>query len=124
MAQERKLTRKEKFERSRQAPAAKDQQKKKAELPRLKLNLGLIAAAVGFFLYIGTVNYTYVLDDYSTIKENFVVQKGISGIPTILKTSYRYGYWASNDELYRPLSLIMFAVEWQFFPDTPAAGHF
>lgn len=124
MTQQRKLTRKEKMEKSRNSGASAPKNKKPSPGFSLKLSLGLLAAAIGFLLYIGTVSYGYVLDDYSVIKENFVVQKGLSGIGTILNTSYRYGYWASNDELYRPLSLVMFAAEWQFFPDSPAVGHF
>jgi tetratricopeptide (TPR) repeat protein len=131
MNNQRKLTRKEKIELSRQAPSAPSNHKKKSASnykkpssdPTLKLVLGLIAAALGFFLYIGTLNYEYTLDDFSTIKQNTVVQKGVSGIGTLLSTSYRYGYWSSNDELYRPLSLIMFAIEWQLFPDSPSIGH-
>jgi tetratricopeptide (TPR) repeat protein len=124
MNHQKKLTRKEKAERSRQAiPASRENKKLRIPKNRLKLILGLIAASLGFLLYIGTLNYEYTLDDFSTIKENKVVQKGFSGIGTLLTTSYRYGYWASNDELYRPLSLIMFAIEWQLFPDSPPVGH-
>ena len=125
MDKQRKLTRKEKIELSNKASANPiHQQKTKSSKNKLKLSLGLIVALFGFLLYIQTVNYTYTLDDYSVIKENFVVKQGVAGIGTLLHTSYRYGYWASNDELYRPLSLVMFAIEWQFFPDNPSAGHF
>ncbi len=123
MAQQKKLTRKEKIEKEKQTVIRKEEKKNPTGF-NLKLSLGLIVAAFGFLLYIGTINYAYTLDDYSTIKENYIVQKGLSGIGTLLKTSYRYGYWASNDELYRPLSLVMFAVEWNFSPDNPAVAHF
>lgn len=79
--------------------------------------------ALSFLVYSNTFKNGYVLDDFSVIKENWVVKKGVPAIPIILKTSYRYGYWSSADELYRPLSLIMFAVEWQMWPDNPKAGH-
>ncbi len=123
MAQQKKLTRKEKIEMAQSAAPFQPQQQRKSK-NQLKLSLGIIVAVFSFLLYVQTIPYTYTLDDYSTIKENNVVQKGFSGIPTLMKTSYRYGYWASNDELYRPLSLIMFAIEWQLFPDTPPFGHF
>ncbi len=122
MAQERKLTRKEKMEQVKQAPV--HYAVHKASGNNLKLTLGLIIAAFAFLLYVQTDSYTFTLDDYSTIKENTVTQKGFAGIMTHLKTSYRYGYWASNDELYRPLSLVMFAIEWQLFPNNPQVGHF
>ncbi len=84
----------------------------------------LIIAIVSVIAYSNTLNHGYVLDDYSVIKENFVVKKGLEGIPTIFKTGYRFGYWNSPDNLYRPLPLAMFAIEWHFFPDNPAVGHF
>ncbi|MCX7863318.1 MAG: tetratricopeptide repeat protein [Bacteroidales bacterium] len=83
----------------------------------------IIIFVVAFLAYANTLTHGYVLDDYSVIKENYVVKKGFEGIPTILKTGYRFGYWNSPDNLYRPLSLIMFAVEWQLFPDKPFVSH-
>jgi len=78
---------------------------------------------VSFIAYANTINHGYVLDDFSVIKENFVVKQGTAGIATILKTGYRYGYWNSPDNLYRPLPLIMYAIEWEIWPDNPKAGH-
>lgn len=78
---------------------------------------------LSFFVYANTFKNGYVLDDFSVIKENWVVKRGIQSIPTIFKTSYRYGYWSSADDLYRPLSLTMFAAEWQLWPDNPKPGH-
>lgn len=93
---------------------------------RLKLRfiLATIIAIVSFSIYSNSIKNEYVLDDISAIKENFVVKQGISAIPLILKTPYRFGYWVHKDNLYRPLSLVMFAVEWQFFPDNPSVSHF
>jgi tetratricopeptide (TPR) repeat protein len=122
MAQQKKLTKKEKIALSQTAAPAPTIKKKSKN--QLKLSLGIIIAVFSFLLYAQTIPYTYTLDDYSTIKENHVVQQGLKGIGTLFSTSYRYGYWASNDELYRPLSLVLFAIEWQMFPDTPAFGHF
>lgn len=79
--------------------------------------------AVAIIAYSNTFKHGYVLDDYSVIKENYVVKQGTSGISTILKTGYRYGYWNSPDNLYRPLPLIMYAIEWQLWPNNPTAGH-
>jgi len=90
----------------------------------LKRSLGLIVAALGFLLYVQTIGYSFVLDDASSIKQNRIVQEGIRGIGTLIHTPYRYGYWDKKDELYRPLSLIMFAVEWQFLPDSSTMFHF
>src|SRR5258708_3468860 len=48
---------------------------------------------------------------------------GVRGIPAMLHTGYWYGLDGMNDWLYRPLSLVMFAVEWQIAPGSPALGH-
>lgn len=90
---------------------------------RQSLILGLIIAGLGFILYANTINHDYVLDDHSVIKSNWLVQRGTDGISTLLKTSYRYGYWNSPGTLYRPLSLVMFAIEWELSPDDPVLHH-
>lgn len=83
----------------------------------------LLLSVLAFLLYANTLNHGYTLDDYSVIKENTVVMQGTSAIPTIFKTSYRYGYMNLEDGLYRPLSLAMFATEWEIAPDKPALSH-
>jgi tetratricopeptide (TPR) repeat protein len=87
------------------------------------LTMALIVAVLGFLLYSNTFHHLYVLDDYPTIKENKLTKKGFEGIPEIIKNSYWYGNDGKNDMFYRPLSVVMFAIEWQFWPDNPSAGH-
>jgi len=90
-----------------------------------KLSLyGLLVAGLGMLLYLNTLGHQYALDDFSVLKENFLVKRGFAGLGDIMKTSYRFGYWNEQGTLYRPLSLVMFALEWEFFPDTPRAYHF
>ncbi len=96
-------------------------EKKHSTLPNLP---GLILFVIAFLLYSNTLTHEYAFDDYSVIKENFVVKQGFEGISTILTTNYRYGYWNSPGTLYRPTSLVMFAIEWGIAPDTPALSHF
>ena len=74
---------------------------------KLALALGLIA----MIIYANTLSNGYALDDYTVIKENTIVVKGISAIPEILSTPYHYGYIPSSNDLYRPLALVMFAIE-------------
>jgi protein O-mannosyl-transferase len=78
----------------------------------------------GFLLYSNTLSHGYVLDDFSAVKENNIVRQGIHAIPEIFKTSYRQGYLSVKDGLYRPLSLVTFAIEWNYFPDQPSVSHF
>jgi tetratricopeptide (TPR) repeat protein len=78
---------------------------------------------VGLLLYVNTLTHLFVLDDFSVIKDNFLVKRGLKGIPEILSTPYRFGFGLLSDNLYRPLTLVMFALEWQISPDNPALGH-
>lgn len=90
---------------------------------KLTRSLALIIGAVAIILYIQTLNYGFVLDDYSAIIENHVTQEGLNAIPTIFKTSYRFGYPIQGDELYRPIPKSIFAILWQLFPNNPLPGH-
>ena len=80
-----------------------------------------------FLVYANSLQNGYVYDDIIAINNNKIIKKGISAIPEILSTPYQHGYTENGielDALYRPLSLIMFAIEWQFFPANPVVGHF
>jgi tetratricopeptide (TPR) repeat protein len=83
----------------------------------------LLVFIVSILLYSGTLGHGYVLDDNGVIEDNLVVKQGIKGIPLILQTPYRYGVSMLEDNLYRPLSLVMFAIEWQIAPGNPMIGH-
>jgi predicted negative regulator of RcsB-dependent stress response len=85
--------------------------------------LALVVAGFAFLIYANSIDHGYVLDDFSVTKDNWVVKRGLEGIPIILETGYRYGYWNSSESLYRPVSLVMFAAEWEFFPDAPLVYH-
>ncbi len=88
------------------------------------LSIGaIIVFSFAFFLFSNTINHDYALDDTGAIQQNVNVKKGISGIPEILKmdlweqSEVRLGY-------YRPLSLITFAIEYEFFQNAPHVHHF
>jgi tetratricopeptide (TPR) repeat protein len=83
----------------------------------------IIVAAVGFLLYINTVANGYVLDDNYAIQKNLYVQDGFGGIPKIFTVDFWY---FANLKLgyYRPLSLITFAIEHEFFGNSPGVSHF
>jgi tetratricopeptide (TPR) repeat protein len=119
MNQQKKLTRKEKEQQSRQATTVR-----KESSGNLKLTLALFVAICGCMLYIQTIRYDYALDDLAAINENRFVQKGLNGIGTLFSTLYWDGFKSGGLQQYRPLSLVTFAIEWEFFPNNPAAGHF
>jgi len=79
--------------------------------------------ATAFILYANTFNHGWVLDDYGVLADNWVVKSGIDGISTILTTTYRYGVNHLTDNLYRPLSQVMFAIEWEISPENPGFHH-
>ena len=85
--------------------------------------VGLLAAALGFLLYFNTLNHDYCLDDFSSIKENWVVKGGLKNLDLIFSKEYRYGAWNSPGSLYRPIPLALFAWQWQVSPDNPHFAH-
>ncbi len=123
MAKSKKLTRKEKIAQSRKTGTAKGQQRRKATGNKEKIHLGLFIAFVAFAIYTNTFGNDFILDDSNAITENHFVKQGVAGIPDILTTEYRAGYWQARGNLYRPVALVMFAVEWQLFPNNPFPGH-
>ena len=97
---------------------------KQPALQTFKPNIwfAVISALVGFCLYLNTVKHEYVLDDVGAITGNEYVTQGISGIPKILNV----GMWHFDNVnlgYYRPLSMITFAIENQFFPGNPHVSH-
>ena len=86
-------------------------------------SLGLLIALAGFLMFSNSLSNDYVLDDFGLIKDNTQTKKGISAIPEIFKSSYRYGMNITDYQLYRPLTKAMFAFEWDVAPDNPALGH-
>ncbi len=124
----KKLTRKEKIAlQQKQQEEGNFVPKKEKHVPKkgsLRLTLGIICAALGFILYVNTIAHDYVLDDYSLIVENQMTRKGASALPDIFKSSYRAGYLFEGNDLYRPLSKAMFAIEWGISPNSPSLSHF
>ena len=74
-------------------------------------------------LYCNTLKHEMALDDYSVIQTHNHVQKGLAGIGDILTTNYRNGNNGFNDGLYRPLSLVLFALEKEFFDSNTSLAH-
>lgn len=84
----------------------------------------LLAAVimVTALVYSNSIRHGYVLDDYSAITINQYVHEGFAGIPKLLTVDF---WHFSNLQLgyYRPLSLITFAMEYQFFGEAPHVNH-
>lgn len=74
-------------------------------------------------LYANTFHHSWVLDDYGAFKQNVYVTAGTAGYHDILTKSYRHGSGHYTDYLYRPLSQLVFATEWQISPENPGLYH-
>lgn len=122
------MSRKKKFKPQQPAPSAiaHSTRATAANQQRSKLFwwLASIPAAIAILLYIQTLQYQYALDDITVITQNKLVQKGFAGIPELLKTDYWYGFTDRvRGHQYRPLSLVMFAIEHQLAPGSPMLSH-
>ncbi len=89
----------------------------------------LIIIVASFVLYGNTISHGYVLDDSIVITQNNYTQKGLSGIPEILTNDSFTGWHGLKKNViaggrYRPLSLVSFAIEYQFFGANPLVSHF
>lgn len=89
----------------------------------LALKLCVVLGVIALALYANTLWNGYVMDDGIVITENTFVKQGFKGIPEILSTPRMRGCLIAPNDMYRPLSLIMFAVEYEFFGLNPLIGH-
>ncbi|MBL0340654.1 MAG: tetratricopeptide repeat protein [Bacteroidetes bacterium] len=83
----------------------------------------IICSLIAFLLYANTLGHDYTVDDATVISNNKITKQGVAALPEIFTTSYRAGFWDRKEGLYRPLSVAMFAVEWQLAPESPFPGH-
>jgi tetratricopeptide (TPR) repeat protein len=89
-----------------------------------------IVFAFAFLIYANTLLHDYTQDDAIVIYDNMFTQDGISGIPGLLKYDTFYGFFKTEGKAklvsggrYRPLTPIMFAIEYELFGASPGAGH-
>lgn len=96
-----------------------------ADNPRtLQRRLFWILSIAACLLFGPTIGHGFVLDDLAVIENNRFVQEGFGGIPDLFSTFYWKGFWDANAGLYRPLSMVLFAIEWAISPNNPAIHHF
>lgn len=76
---------------------------------------------VCFVLYGQSINNDFNIDDDYVYENHELVQKGIAGIPEIFTSRYN-----TRDEQYfgyRPLTIAIYAVEFEFFGSNPHSAH-
>lgn len=109
------------------AKSNKSSKESPSALPNTPKNLSSYIWLAGllmftFLLYANTLGHGFVLDDPLSLALNSNVTAGISGISDIITGSYRENNFGG--QLYRPVPLILFAVEWQISPNNPFIHHF
>ena len=116
----------------KQKPLPQQEIKKVTKNKKYNLFVFLTISVFAFILYGNTLSHDYALDDAIVITENTFTQKGLAGISDILKYDTFVGFWLKKNPnktaeqiqeekklvaggRYRPLSLISFATEIEFF---------
>lgn len=89
----------------------------------LHIKLALVLAIASLLLNANTINNSFTMDDSVMIVHNEYVQKGVPGIPLLLSTPHQRGHWVNPNDEYRPLSLVLFAIEYQFCELDPLPYH-
>lgn len=83
----------------------------------------VIVAFLGSLIYMNTSTHDFNLDDFSVIVDNKMTKEGSSAITKIFKSGYRAGMYLTEDNLYRPLTKAMFAVEYEKTEGKPGLSH-
>lgn len=82
---------------------------------------------LSLLLYANTLSFDFNLDDGVVITGNKFTQHGFAGIKNILTHDSFFGYFGGEQFIeegrYRPLTQILFAIEYQFFGLNPLIGH-
>ncbi|MEE9438302.1 MAG: tetratricopeptide repeat protein [Saprospiraceae bacterium] len=89
-----------------------------------------IVFIAAFLLYANTITHDYTQDDAIVIYDNMYTTQGVSGIPGLLTKDTFYGFFKTEGKAklvaggrYRPLTPIMFALEYEMFGRSPKTGH-
>ena len=83
----------------------------------------LAAGIIAFLLYVNTLGHEFTVDDTLVTSKNKFTTQGLAGLDEIFSNPYRAGFWDRKEGLYRPLSVAMFAVEWEIGSESPFLGH-
>lgn len=90
-----------------------------AKKTRLTVYLWISILCIAF--YGNTLKNDYSLDDVYVIKNNKKVAQGIAGITNIFTSHYIE--FSDQRYAYRPVTLTVFAIEYQLFGENPFASH-
>ncbi|MBO7570711.1 MAG: tetratricopeptide repeat protein [Bacteroidales bacterium] len=92
------------------------------KLRNLLLCVGVFVFAM--LLYVNTFHHGWVLDDSFLFKDNKFVTAGLSGWKDIMMNHSQAGAdFLPETFQYRPVSQLLFALEWEISPDNPSFYH-
>lgn len=79
-------------------------------------------------MYGNTLGHDFALDDTIVISSNQFTKQGLAGIDDHLTNAHFTGFYGQEKNLvaggrYRPLSLIIFSIQYEFFGLNPSMGH-
>ncbi|MEL6718751.1 MAG: tetratricopeptide repeat protein [Bacteroidota bacterium] len=81
-------------------------------------------------LYVNTISHEYTQDDAIVLYDNMFTTQGFEGIGGLLTKDTFFGFFKVEGKAnlvaggrYRPLTLIQFAIGWQFFENQPWIYH-
>ncbi len=78
-------------------------------------------------LYINTIGFDFAFDDTVVITGNKFTRQGFAGIPNLITKDLFSGIYGTSLDLeggrWRPITLVMFAIEYQFFGDHATPYH-
>lgn len=88
----------------------------------------LLFLGLGFLLYGNTITHDFTLDDAIVITENDFTKKGFEGIWDQLTNDQFVGFYGMKKELvsggrYRPLSMVVFNIQYALAGESPLIGH-
>ena len=118
--------------RKKKSKSSKSKKRHQFTFPALSLpNLGIVAifVALAFGLYWTSLTDSFILDDKIVISENIYTQKGIAGWWDHLTSDSFQGFFKGEQKnlltggRYRPLSLLVFSVLYEFFGDSTLPYH-
>ena len=90
----------------------------------------MVIFGLACILYANTLGHGYTQDDAIVISDNMLTQQGFAGIKELLTKDTFYGFFKVEGKSrlvaggrYRPLTPVMFAIEYQMFGLKPWIGH-
>lgn len=90
--------------------------------------IGIFGLAI--LVYANTFSHDFAQDDAIVITDNMFTTDGISGIPGILNNDTFFGFFKDESKKnlvsggrYRPLTLVLFALEYELFGQNAPVGH-